>query len=489
MSSRQHFCQVRHAPTIRRLTPRPIALFLLALGAVTLLAPQAVWSQGLPALKPPPAVAVDSAAATQPIPSTERVPPGKPVVADELSQVPEVELDATLPRNAVGNQAGQHVATLIGRIKEGNSKRTDGFLQDLLGQRLDLKGMPFAMGDACRLKGERSREFPVAVAVVRDSLRRAGEASKQSPDRAGEQQRVAEFWKQYRDANSREVASERVRHAESARVAALMQVLPAESSVMRLELVKYLEKVNHSDADKALAQMAIFSTEANVRQAALKALKPRGNREADAVLVHGLRYPLPAVATRAAEALVKLDRKDLVPELVDLLDQPDPRLPVITEIDKKKVPVVRELVRVNHNRNCLMCHAPGTTGDQLLGLGLTTAAIPSDPPDSPSDGYRSQPSFPDNLVRIDVTYLRQDFSVMQPVANAKPWPEMQRFDFLVRTRQLTEAEAKTYQEKLSQPGQLSPYQSATLVALRELTGKDADANGKAWRRLLDLPGK
>ena len=93
----------------------------------------------------------------------------------------------------------------------------------------------------------------------------------------------------------------------------------------------------------------------------------------------------------------------------------------------------------------------------------------------------------DTLVRLDVTYLRQDFSVMQPVADAHPWPEMQRFDFLVRTRPLTEAEARAYREKLDHPRQLSPYQRATLTALRELTGKDAEPTAEAWRRLLGLP--
>ena len=48
----------------------------------------------------------------------------------------------------------------------------------------------------------------------------------------------------------------------------------------------------------------------------------------------------------------------------------------------------------------------------------------------------------DNLsVRADVIYLKQDFSVLQPVANAKPWPRMQRFDYLVRKRELNAEEA------------------------------------------------
>ena len=36
--------------------------------------------------------------------------------------------------------------------------------------------------------------------------------------------------------------------------------------------------------------------------------------------------------------------------------------------------------------------------------------------------------------------MQQDFSVLQPVANAAPWPEQQRFDYFVRTREATPQE-------------------------------------------------
>jgi hypothetical protein len=94
-------------------------------------------------------------------------------------------------------------------------------------------------------------------------------------------------------------------------------------------------------------------------------------------------------------------------------------------------------------------------------------------------------------VRIDVTYLRRDFSVLQPVAVANPRPEMQRFDFLVRTRALTEDEAKTYREKINkrEPGRPSPYQRVALAALREMTGKDAEPTPEVWHRLLKRPAR
>lgn len=93
------------------------------------------------------------------------------------------------------------------------------------------------------------------------------------------------------------------------------------------------------------------------------------------------------------------------------------------------------------------------------------------------------------LVRVDVTYLRQDFSMLQPVGDAHPWPEMQRFDFLIRTRTLTEEEAAAFREKFgkNEAGRPSPYQRAVLTALRELTGQDTEPTPESWRRLLKLP--
>jgi hypothetical protein len=231
--------------------------------------------------------------------------------------------------------------------------------------------------------------------------------------------------------------------------------------------------------------LAIFSAENEIRQAAIDALKVRRERDYTDILLQSLRYPWPAVAQRGAEALIRLERADLVPQLVDVLDAPDPRAPVVQEVNHRQVPVARELVRVNHHRNCLLCHAPGNTGTVSPETLTAGVPIPGEPLPVPSNGY--QISSPDVLVRIDVTYLRQDFSMYQEVADAHPWPEMQRFDFLVRNRELTEKEADVLRDKLS--GHQSPYHRAALAALRVLTGKDTEPTAAAWRRLLQLPKK
>jgi hypothetical protein len=472
-----------------------------------------------------------------PPPKAEQI--AGPLLGNDLNLVPEVKFqgDPTLqisPEQAakflIGRastlkpapeDATKNIAHQIAKINHLNSKKTDGFVLALRDQRPDLSGLPFAMGDACRTKGERNKQFALAAATVRRALPRStgtvpslslsvpggltGSAvgstrpavpASATPTTAAEEPPPGKhFWEQYRktcEEEDRQLSNiDRVQceHVTLARIAALMQVLAPEGPELRLGLVKYLAGISHAEATRALARLAIFSAEDEVRRAALDALKVRRERDYTEILIQGLRYPLPAVAQRAADAVAKLERSDLVPQLVDLLDEPDPRAPVMQEVEKKKVPVVRELVRVNHHRSCLMCHSPGNKETVSPDTLTAQVPVPGEPLATPSQGYAN--SVPDLLVRVDVTYLRQNYSLMQAVEDANPWPEMQRFDFLVRSRVLTEEEAQTYQAKLDkrEPGQLSPYNRAVLTALRDLTGKDVEPTGKAWRKLLEKPAQ
>jgi hypothetical protein len=454
-----------------------------------------------------------------------------PLLGNDLTRVPEVRFQE-YPAKSVPHEARKQIAFQITKINHLNDKTTDGFLEALRGERLDLDGLPFAMGDACRTKGERSKQFASAVATVRRALQgsvtrtapaplpatastsatpapavpsglqtTSGSTPQSAPPVPAAEPSVVDrpsaenFWEKYQTlcaqedrASSRLERSQRESVAVS-RIAALMQMLAPMGGAMHLGLVKYLSTVSHAEATQALARLAIFSAEEEVRRAAFDALKVRRERDYTTVLLCGLHYPWPTVAQRAAEAVVKLERNDMVPQLIALLEEPDPRAPVMKKVHNKRVPVVRELVRVNHHRNCLLCHAPGNNG-QVSPEAVTAAVpVPGEPLPSQSDGYRT--SSPDIIVRVDVTYLRQDFSALRPVADAHPWPEMQRFDFLVRTRVLSEDEAKEYRDKLTprEPGEFTPYQRAALAALRELTGRDTEPTPEAWRRLLKLPAK
>lgn len=419
----------------------------------------------------------------------------------------------------------------IAKINHLNAKKTDAFMVALLEARPDLAGMPFNMGDACRTSGKKLEHFNAAALLVHQALN--GGNSRVSAVQAGQapnppglppvpqapaalpqptaQQAVVPnvaffqsadvntslilgetlpFWKRFvtlceeSDANQR-IDAETAEHITVARVSALMQMLAAEAPEMRLGLVKYLTGVPHVEATKALARLAVYSAEADIRAAAVTALKVRREKDYTSVLVDALRYPWPAVAKNAADAIKKLERTDLVPELVKVLESTDPRLPTEKEAGGKTALAVKELVKVNHNRNCLMCHAPNGSGVPNEDAITAQVAVPGQPVPSPSQGgYRSD--VPELLVRLDVTYLRQDFSVSLPMKDAHPWPSNQRFDFFVRERVLSEEEATEFRTKLTpkEAGVLSPYHKAAVGALRELTGKDAAPTAEAWRKLL-----
>jgi hypothetical protein len=85
-------------------------------------------------------------------------------------------------------------------------------------------------------------------------------------------------------------------------------------------------------------------------------------------------------------------------------------------------------------------------------------------------------------VRADETYLRQDFSVLQPVEDAAPWPYFQRFDYLVRQRIATPGEVNDCAGKPVSADY--PQRDALLFALRELTGVDVGASSAEWKQVV-----
>jgi hypothetical protein len=163
-----------------------------------------------------------------------------------------------------------------------------------------------------------------------------------------------------------------------------------------------------------------------------------------------------------------------------MLSEPDPGAPFLDTVKDKQIPMVREMVRVNHLRNCLFCHAPSTSKSDMVRAPIPT---PGEELPPSSRIYYAETSA-GTLVRAEVTYLKQDFSVMQLVKNPGAWPAYQRYDYLVRVRPLTPEERVAFEENaaISQP--LSRHKQAILYALRALTGRDAGTSTRAWHELL-----
>jgi hypothetical protein len=268
-------------------------------------------------------------------------------------------------------------------------------------------------------------------------------------------------------------------------VPAMVQILMAEDVPLRLVLVDMLADIDAKPATVALAQRAVFDLSPLVREAALAALRSRPRADSRPVLVAALRYPWPPPADHAAEALVTLEDKDAAPLLVALLGKPDPAEPFSTG---KKGTAVRHLVRINHVANCLLCHVPAVSSeDPVVGVD-PQAQLPRGAGNkaTPGGGWGgSQPQSPAQslLIRADVQFLRQDFSVSFPAGVPGVAMDIVRFDYLLCTRPLTRSEYKTWKQQPPPDPTAYPQRDATLFALRALTGKDAGPTTDAWRQL------
>jgi hypothetical protein len=280
----------------------------------------------------------------------------------------------------------------------------------------------------------------------------------------------------YRQVEEIEHGFYRLHSAKPDGVATLFQVLQAEDEPLRMLMLRLLAEIPGPEATAALARRALFDLSAAMREMALAILKDRRPEDYRPVFLEGLRYPWAPVADHAAEALVALRDREALPQLVDILARPDPAAP---RREKDGQWIVPELVRINHLRNCLLCHAASLDRqDPVRGLvptpGQPLRQVYYDSPDG-------------DFVRADITYLRQDFSLKQPVEDAQPWPPLQRFDYMVRHRPLTAAEVKQrgLHDGSGQQGAIAnyPQRDAVLYALKTLAGQEFGSLVERWRRL------
>ena len=132
------------------------------------------------------------------------------------------------------------------------------------------------------------------------------------------------------------------------------------------------------------------------------------------------------------------------------------------------------MVRIGHLANCTLCHPRS-----LAATDLVRGEVPDPNSRVSQGGYQQERAT--LFVHADETYLRQDFSVIQPVSNPGNWPAFQRFDYVIRTQPLT-----FEQEIFGKPVEAlsSRQRRAVLFALRELTGADAGRTATGWRRRL-----
>jgi hypothetical protein len=367
----------------------------------------------------------------------------------QIEKLPEVGLpDLMLPQQVErgGAQAKnrQKLLDLVKTIEEQNGKKTDGFIANAKETLAELAGLPFAMGDACRLGAVASAHLAEHSQEINTAAATAARASASTSNALRTRNRFVDpylFWQNYPFRNGRGLTPS-TRGAVNVNsllldgAPAIEQVLSAEHAGLRLSMAQKMSNVEHPRATKILARRALFDLDANVRRQAVEALQTRPKDDYTALLVEGFRYPWAPVSQHAAEALVALKRTDLVEQLEKIGAEPDPSAP----FGEPHAQFVREPVRISHAKNCLLCHPPvGTKPPTGRNAEFPVGRMPI-PGEPIAEVYYS--SRPDQFfVRADVTYLRQDFSVRLDVATVAPWPTQQRFDILVRTRPLSPAEA------------------------------------------------
>jgi hypothetical protein len=401
----------------------------------------------------------EAAPARAETPRTAPAPPPRPVPAalvfkrrdqrttDELGRlllaIPEISLDST---------PGASDRVLIASRAQKTS--TDHLMPALFGAREDLAGLPFRMGLDCQLGKESAENLQVLSRRLRAYLKESvanGNADPRHDVRV------------LREKLLNSTKPQRCEWVQTEALPTLVQMLQVEEKPVRLLLVELLSHMKGRRPTTVLAQRALFDLDEDVREAAVTALRDRPAEEYRPILLSGFRYPWEPVADHAAEALVALGDRDSVPRLVDLLDQTNPNAPDYSG-RAYKAPLVRELVRVNHLRNCLLCHPASFSVSEPARGRIPSPGQTLDPPENSYGGTIG------TFVRADVTYLKADFSVMQPVANAGHWPVHQRYDYVVRTREATPFEVAV----MPYWARTRPQREAAAFAIRELAGEKAN---------------
>lgn len=424
----------------------------------------------------------DSLVVANPIPAA----PPKPLHPDlRLPTVAQEELVTFLTDDVrelelfkSDREAARRISALNINLRDRSRQRVPEFnLFSYTKRRRDIDGIPFIMGDECHIDEDTSQTMARIsrdFGTTRTSLDRARRTRETRPEvverqreallasgSMTEEQVDAAIARMYGGLNGEERSRRLVRVLDnelergSARspelaVSTFVQLCQGEDATMRKELVRLLGKIDCKSSSEALANLACFDIDASVRDAAVEQLRNRDKTEFTNVLVDNLWYPWAPVSINSAKSLAKIGRDwtnhdALNVELTELLKLPDPAAPYKNEEGEWHV---KELVKVNHMKNCMLCHEAQT---EVVSLRSDEFQVPGRVPvpgqQIPIQYYQSQTG---SFVDASTTYLRQDFSMLHDVPDHGPWPERQRFDYFLRERKLSPTECHDLETKLQE---------------------------------------
>ncbi len=379
----------------------------------------------------------------------------------EARRVPALHFDRTVARS---DSAAVLAAARTARVKGRPASETTLAMLDA---RADLAGLPLRRGDDCKLTAPAASTLGAGSLALREMLSGSAGAALRRPGGAAASADAGSL----SDLLSKD-KSRYDKWTKPESVPALMQMLMGEAEGVREVLVHQVARIEGAQATEALAQLAVFDLHPRVRAAAITALATRPAGDFLPAMLRAFAHPWPPVAEHAAEALAALRVKGAVPGLLRTLDDPDPRAPY--RKPGREGHFVKEMVRVNHLSNCLMCHAPSfSPEDKVRGFVPT----PGEPIPQGVPYYQGQSGV---FVRADITYLKQDFSASLPVENHGAWPAAQRHDFLVRERAVRPLAGPPHHAADGPTEQ----QKSAFFALRALIGIDPGPAVSDWKKAI-----
>ncbi len=228
-------------------------------------------------------------------------------------------------------------------------------------KRPDIISLPWRLG----LDSQMGKESAERLDVLSDNLRRYLRESVPRGDTRPDVDKLRNLITEGKSGKGSRGDKTSLEWNSPAAIPTLVQMLQGENTPVRVLLVELLEKIPGKEAGATIAQRAIFDLSPAARERAIAALAKRPKAEFQQVLVDGLRYPWPAAAEHA-ETLMSLQLADAAPAMIALLKDPDPRLPFAVPGAKQGTHAMRELVRINHMSNCMLCHAPSAGKADLV---------------------------------------------------------------------------------------------------------------------------
>jgi hypothetical protein len=329
--------------------------------------------------------------------------------------------------------------------------------------RPELAGLPFRVGRETRLYDSDAQNMNDMSKQFRDAVIKSMNG-KGPPAQAPDAERLHAILTTATSRDSKDsVIPWRWNQPEA--VPCIQQMLQAEGTELRRMSCALLQEIDSEAATEALVKWAVFDIDSGNRAAAVEALRTRNRERVSALLMGWSRYPWARAVEHACEAMVELGMKENLPQLAAMLTTTDPDAPFEVNLPGTGGGIYRqEVVRVNHLRNCLMCHPASFKQTELVRGGVPDENSILPPATTPA--YYNSSAL---QVSAATTYLKQDFSLAQKVANPGKWPAMQRFDYFVTTKKVESDAMWSYV-----PNVKSPYKEAIRFAIRELAGPDKD---------------